>query len=47
MCSLHIWTLSTIRVKFGYPPVKISGDIMTGPGVIDCEGGVAVALLAR
>lgn len=32
--------------KFGYPPVKISGDIMTGPGVIDCKGGIAVALLA-
>ena len=30
--------------KFGYPPVKISGDIMTGPGVIDCKGGIAVAI---
>lgn len=32
--------------KFGYPPVKIEGNIMTGPGVIDCKGGIAVALLA-
>lgn len=32
--------------KFGYPPVKINDNIMTGPGVIDCKGGIAVALLA-
>lgn len=31
--------------KFGYPPVKINGNKMTGPGVIDCKGGIAVALL--
>lgn len=32
--------------KFGVPPVRINGDVMTGPGVIDCKGGIAVALLA-
>lgn len=31
--------------KFEYPPVKIEGNKMTGPGVIDCKGGIAVALL--
>ena len=35
-----------VKGKFGYPPVKIEGNIMTGPGVIDCKGGIAVALLA-
>ncbi len=39
--------LDTVHVKgkFGYPPVKIEGNRMIGPGVIDCKGGVAVALL--
>ena len=32
--------------KFGNPPVTIQGDIMRGPGTIDCKGGIAVALLA-
>lgn len=31
--------------KFGYPPVRIEGNRMIGPGVIDCKGGIAVALL--
>ena len=31
--------------KFGYPPTKIEGNIMRGPGVIDCKGGIAIALL--
>ncbi len=31
---------------FGYPPVKRSGDRLIGPGVIDCKGGIAIALLA-
>ena len=35
-----------VKGKFGYPPVKIEGNKMTGPGVIDCKGGIAVALLA-
>ena len=34
-----------IKGKFGYPPVKIDGNKMIGPGVIDCKGGIAVALL--
>ncbi len=31
---------------FGEPAVKIEGDKMYGPGVIDCKGGIAIALLA-
>lgn len=31
--------------KFGYPPVRIEENRMFGPGVIDCKGGIAVALL--
>ena len=31
--------------KFGYPPVKLEGNTMYGPGVIDCKGGIAIALL--
>lgn len=30
---------------FGYPPVKKSADRLIGPGVIDCKGGIAIALL--
>lgn len=35
-----------VKGKFGYPPVKIEGNIMKGPGVIDCKGGIPIALLA-
>lgn len=34
-----------VKGKFGYPPVKIEGNKMIGPGVIDCKGGIAIALL--
>ena len=30
---------------FGDPPVRRDGDRMYGPGVIDCKGGIAIALL--
>ncbi len=30
---------------FGYPPVKRNGNKLIGPGVIDCKGGVPIALL--
>ncbi|NLT58497.1 MAG: M20 family metallopeptidase [Clostridiales bacterium] len=32
--------------KFGEPPVKTDGTFIYGPGVCDCKGGIAVALLA-
>lgn len=40
--------MDTVHEKgaFGYPCVKIDGDRMYGPGVIDCKGGIAVAMLA-
>jgi len=31
--------------KFGNPPVKEDGRYLYGPGVYDCKGGIAVALL--
>lgn len=31
---------------FGYPPVTVTEDRLIGPGVIDCKGGIAIALLA-
>jgi len=30
---------------FGSPAVKRDGNVMSGPGVIDCKGGIAIALL--
>lgn len=40
--------MDTVHKKgaFGTPAVRIEGDRMIGPGVIDCKGGIAVALLA-
>ncbi len=38
----------TVHAKgaFGNPPVKIVGGKISGPGVIDCKGGIPIALLA-
>ncbi len=40
--------MDTVHKKgvFGYPPAKKEGDRLVGPGVIDCKGGIAIALLA-
>lgn len=40
--------IDTVHPKglFGYPPTHIEGDIIYGPGVTDCKGGVISALYA-
>lgn len=40
--------MDTVHEKgvFGNPPVRIKDGRMYGPGVIDCKGGIAIALLA-
>ena len=40
--------LDTVHEKglFGYPPTKIEGDKIYGPGVADCKGGAVAAMLA-
>ncbi len=40
--------MDTVHKKgsFGYPCVRIEEGRMTGPGTIDCKGGIAIALLA-
>ncbi len=40
--------MDTVHDKgtFGDPPVRVDGDKIYGPGVIDCKGGIAVSLLA-
>lgn len=40
--------MDTVHEKgaFGSPPVAVYEDRITGPGVIDCKGGIAIALLA-
>ncbi len=43
--SGHIDTVQP-RGIFGYPPVKIDGDIMYGPGTTDCKGGCVACFLA-
>ena len=39
--------MDTVHNKgvFGYPCIKKEGSKMTGPGTIDCKGGIAIALL--
>lgn len=46
-CFLHAH-MDTVHEKglFGEPPVRRDKDKIYGPGVIDCKGGIAIALLA-
>lgn len=39
--------MDTVHPKgiFGYPPTKIEGDYVYGPGVNDCKGNIALSLL--
>lgn len=39
--------MDTVHSKgsFGYPPTRIEGDYVYGPGVNDCKGNIAVELL--
>ena len=39
--------MDTVHEKglFGYPPTKIIGDKIYGPGVADCKGGIVIGLL--
>ncbi len=43
--SAHIDTVHPLGA-FGTPPVRRDGENMYGPGVMDCKGGAAAALLA-
>lgn len=45
--SLFQAHMDTVHEKgvFGYPPVRMDETRMYGPGVIDCKGGIAIALL--
>ncbi len=43
--SGHLDTVHPVGL-FGQPPVRIEGDTIYGPGVIDCKGGVVGAMLA-
>ena len=43
--SGHLDTVHAIGL-FGYPPTKIEGDKIYGPGTTDCKGGAVAAMLA-
>lgn len=43
--SSHMDTVHPVG-SFGYPATRVEGDIIYGPGVIDCKGGIVTALLA-
>ena len=43
--SAHLDTVQPIGI-FGYPPTKIEGDKIIGPGVSDCKGGAVSAFMA-
>ena len=46
VCFLaHMDTVHKVGA-FGTPAVRREGDRLIGPGVIDCKGGIAIALLA-
>lgn len=43
--SGHMDTVHPVG-SFGYPPVRIEGDLMHGPGTVDCKGGCVSSFLA-
>ena len=43
--SAHMDTVHPVG-SFGYPPAKLDGDVIKGPGALDCKGGIAIAFLA-
>lgn len=43
--SSHMDTVHPVG-SFGYPPTRLEGDLIKGPGALDCKGGIAVAFLA-
>lgn len=43
--SAHMDTVHPIGL-FGNPPVKLDGDKIYGPGVVDCKGGIASSFMA-
>ncbi len=46
--SVFLAHMDTVHQKgiFGYPCVTVENGCMRAPGVIDCKGGIAIALLA-
>ena len=45
LCQAHMDTVHPAG-SFGQPPVREDNERIYGPGVIDCKGGITVALLA-